>query len=160
MPLLSIKNNVLCYHGQVTRISQFSSLQSLSCVQLFVTPWTSARQASLSITNSQRLLKLMSTESVMPSNHPPSSSLGPHSLQLTRLLCPCDSPGLNTGVGCYALLHGIFPTQGLNLHLLCSCLHWREGSLPLTPPGKLKNNGKLSLFISYPLNPCISTLRK
>ena len=46
----------------------FSSVQSLSHVQLFVTPWT-ARQASLSITNSQSLLKLMSIESVMPSNH-------------------------------------------------------------------------------------------
>ena len=45
------------------------SVQSLSCVQLFVTPWTAARQASLSITNSWRMLKLMSTESVMPSNH-------------------------------------------------------------------------------------------
>ena len=39
------------------------------CVRLFVTPWTAARQASLSITNSQSLLKLVSTESVMPSNH-------------------------------------------------------------------------------------------
>ena len=46
-----------------------SSVQSLSCVWLFVTPWTSARQASLSITNSQSLLKLMSIKSVMPSNH-------------------------------------------------------------------------------------------
>ena len=48
---------------------QFSSVQSLSHVQLFVTPWTSARQASLSITNSSSLLKLMSIELVMPSNH-------------------------------------------------------------------------------------------
>ena len=47
----------------------FSSVQLLSCVQLVATPWTVARQASLSITNSQSLLKLMSTESVMPSNH-------------------------------------------------------------------------------------------
>ena len=46
-----------------------SSVQSLSCVRLFVTPWTAACQASLSITNSQRLLKLMYIESVMPSNH-------------------------------------------------------------------------------------------
>ena len=45
------------------------SVQSLSHVQLFVTPWTAGRQASLSITNSQSLLKLMSIESVMPSNH-------------------------------------------------------------------------------------------
>ena len=44
-------------------------VQSLSCVQLFVTPWTAAHQASLSIASSQSLLKLMSIESVMPSNH-------------------------------------------------------------------------------------------
>ena len=48
---------------------QFSFVQSLSRVQLFVTPWTTAYQASLSITNSQSLLKLMSIESMMPSNH-------------------------------------------------------------------------------------------
>ena len=47
----------------------FSSVQSLSHVQLIASPWTAARQASLSITNSQTLLKLMSIESVMPSNH-------------------------------------------------------------------------------------------
>ena len=47
----------------------FSSVQLLNCVQLFVTPWTAASQASLSITNSPSLLKLMSIESVMPSNH-------------------------------------------------------------------------------------------
>ena len=49
--------------------SQFSSVQSLSCVWLFVTPWIAACQASLPITNSRSLLKLMSIESVMPSNH-------------------------------------------------------------------------------------------
>ena len=48
---------------------QFSSVQSLSRVQFFATPWTAARQASLSITNSGSLLKLMSIKSVMPSNH-------------------------------------------------------------------------------------------
>ena len=47
----------------------FSSVQSLSCVRLFVTPRTAARQASLSITNSRSSLKLKSMESVMPSNH-------------------------------------------------------------------------------------------
>ena len=46
-----------------------SSVQSLCHVQLFVTPWTAARQASLSIANSRSLLKLMSIESVIPSNH-------------------------------------------------------------------------------------------
>ena len=48
---------------------KFSSIQSLSHVRLFVSPWTAARQASLSITKSQSLLKLMSIKSVMPSNH-------------------------------------------------------------------------------------------
>ena len=47
----------------------FSSVQSLSCVQLFATPWTVACQASLSITNSWSLSKLISIELVMPSNH-------------------------------------------------------------------------------------------
>ena len=57
-----VSNNCFCCH-------QFSSVQSLSCVRLFMTPWTAACQPSLSITNSQSLLKLMSIESVMPSNH-------------------------------------------------------------------------------------------
>ena len=48
---------------------QFSSVYSLSRVWVFATPWTAARQASLSITNSWSLLKLMSIELVMPSNH-------------------------------------------------------------------------------------------
>ena len=52
-----------------TPLFQFISVHSLSRVQLFATPWTTARQASLSITNSQSLPKLMSIESVTPSNH-------------------------------------------------------------------------------------------
>ena len=51
------------------RSVQFSSVQSLSRVRLFATPWTAACQASLSITNSRSLLKHMSIESVMPSSH-------------------------------------------------------------------------------------------
>ena len=50
-------------------MTQFSSVKSLRCVQLFATPWTAARQASLPITNSQSSLKLMSIQSVMPSSH-------------------------------------------------------------------------------------------
>ena len=61
MLIISVKSLHHCH--------QFSSVQSLSHVQLFVTPRTAARQASLSITNSQSLFKLMSIESVMPSNH-------------------------------------------------------------------------------------------
>ena len=52
-----------------SQVALFSSVQSLSRVWLFVTPWTAACQATLSITNSQSLLKHMSIESVMPSNH-------------------------------------------------------------------------------------------
>ena len=63
----------LCTHiedsAPSTLLLIFSSVQLLSCVCLFATPWTAARQASLSITNSQSLLKLMSIELVMPSNH-------------------------------------------------------------------------------------------
>ena len=55
--------------GKPTTVIQFSSVQSLSRVQLFVTPWITARQASLSITNSRSSLKLMSIESVTPSSH-------------------------------------------------------------------------------------------
>ena len=51
------------------RNSSFSSVQLITHAQLFVTPWTAAHQASLSITSSQSLLKLMSIESVMPSKH-------------------------------------------------------------------------------------------
>ena len=55
--------------GQEAHKKMLSSVQAHSPVQLFVTPWTSACQDSLSITNSQSLLRLMSIESVMPSNH-------------------------------------------------------------------------------------------
>ena len=59
---------ILINHQLLCRFA-ISSLQSLSCVWLFVTPWTAARQASLSISNFWSLLKLMSIMSVMPSNH-------------------------------------------------------------------------------------------
>ena len=55
--------------SSVIPFSSFSSVQLLSNLQLFVTPWTAARQASLSITNTRSLLKLVSIELVMPSNH-------------------------------------------------------------------------------------------
>ena len=55
--------------GMTLQLNTTSSVQLLSCVRLFATPWTAACQASLSITNSSSLLKLMSIESVTPSNH-------------------------------------------------------------------------------------------
>ena len=62
----------------------FSSVQSLSRVQLFATPWTAAHQSSLSITNSQSLLKLMSIKSVMPFNHLILSSPSPPAFNLSQ----------------------------------------------------------------------------
>ena len=62
----------------------FSSVQSLSRVQLFATPWTAAHQASLSITNFQSLLKLMSIKSVMPANHLILSSGSPPAFNLSQ----------------------------------------------------------------------------
>ena len=52
-----------------------------------------------------------------------------------QALCPWDFPGKDTEVGCHALLQEIFPTQGLNPHLLC-LLNWQVGPLPLAPPEK------------------------
>ena len=78
---------------------------------------------------SSYLGRLLLSRSVM------SNSLQPHGLQPAGLLCPWDFPGKNTGVGCFALLQGIFPTQGPNPRLL-HLLYWQEGSLPLMPPGK------------------------
>ena len=66
-----------------------------------------------------------------------SDSLQPYGLLPTKLLRPWDSQGKNPGVGCHALLQGLFPTQGWTLHLLC-LLHWQSSSLPVAPPGASK----------------------
>ena len=72
-----------------------SSVQSLSCVWLFTTPWTAALQASLSITNPRSLLKLMSIKSVMPSNN---------LILCHPLLLP---PSIFTSIGVWLLGEGI-----------------------------------------------------
>ena len=54
-----------------------------------------------------------------------------HGLSPARLLCPWDSPGKNTAIGCHFLLQGIFPTQGCNLPLL-HLLPWQVDFLPLS----------------------------
>ena len=68
MCLESNQQNLSCWSSNMEK-NQFSSVQSLSRARLFATPWTAAHQASLSITNSQSLLKLMCVELMMPSNH-------------------------------------------------------------------------------------------
>ena len=124
---------------EIKRTYFFSSfvviVQSLSCVRLFQTSWTAARQAYLSITISQSLLKLMSIELVMWSVSFLRSSktvkMKVSVAQLHLTLCrpvtvaqyaphPWNSPGKNNTVGCHSLLQGIFLTQGLNLCLLHS----------------------------------------
>ena len=69
-----------------------------------------------------------------------SDFLQPHGLLTASLLCPWDSPGKNTRVGCHFLFQGIFPTQGSNLCLLC-LLYWQVDSLPLSHLG---SSGKVS----------------
>ena len=76
-------------------------IQSLSCVQLFVTPWTAAHQASLSFTISWSLLKLMPIEFVMPSNH-------------LILCCPL------------LLLPSIFPSMRVFSNKLALCMRWAK----------------------------------
>ena len=118
-------------HQQCSSV-QFSSVQSLSRVRLFETPWIVARQASLSITNSWSLLKLMSissqwchpaiSSSVVPFSSCPQSLPASGSFLIGKVkvaqLCltlpphgpysPWNSPGQNTGVGSLSLLQGIF----------------------------------------------------
>ena len=88
-------------HNKLNKINTFAVVvQSLSIVRLFATPWTAAHQASLSITNYQSLLRLMSIESVIPSHH----------LILCRPLL---------------LLPSFFPSyQGLFQWLLALCIRW------------------------------------
>ena len=82
-----------------------------------------------------------------------SNSLQPPGLQPARLLCPWDSPGKNTGVGCHFLLQGIFPTQGLNLCLL----HWQVDSLPLSHLCFTHDSEYMSvLFFSLSVCPTLS----
>ena len=102
-----------------------SSVQSLSCVQLFATTWTAACQASLSITNSQGLLKLMSVESVMLSNH--------------LILC---HPLL--------LLPSIFPSIRVFSNELALCIKWpKYWSFSFSTSPSNKYSGLISFGIDW-----------
>ena len=82
--------------GGCCSVTQFSAVQSLTRVQLFVIPWTAAHQASLSIINSHSLLKLMSIESMMPSSH----LIVCHPLLLLPSIFPSIRVFLNESVFC------------------------------------------------------------
>ena len=73
------------------------------------------------------------------------NSLQPHGLQPARLLCPCHSPGKNTGVGCHALLQGVFPTQGSNPGLL-DC---RQILYHLSHQGRRRRGGQ-RMMVGWP----------
>ena len=108
----------------VPRSVQFSSVQSLSHVWLFATPWITARQASLSITNSWSLLKLMSIKSVMPSNH----------LIISRPLL---------------LLPSIFPSIRVVSSESVLCISWPKYwsfSFCISPSNKHSGHGKADWF--------------
>ena len=74
-----------------------------------------------------------------------SDSLRPCGLESTRLLCPWDSPGKNTGVGCHALLQGIIPNQGSNPRLL----HWQVNYLPFEQSGKSSGMIQIEILIVW-----------
>ena len=137
--ILKLSRQSPCSFHFVTSLCEISSVQSLSYVQLFVTPWTVACQAYLSITNTK------SCSNSCPSSwwyHPiisfsvipfsclqsfPSSGSFPMSQSFA-------SGGQSIGASA-SVLPMIFQDQGSNPHLL-HLLHWQEGSLPLVLPGK------------------------
>ena len=100
-----------------------------------------------------------------------SNSLQAHGLWPSRLLCPCNFPGKNTGVGCHFLLQGIFPTQKSNLHLLpVSCIA-ADSSCSATREALILTRGTMSYsrflglthlfngnFISFEQQPLIPSL--
>ena len=77
-----------------------------------------------------------------------SNSLLPQRRQPTRLLCPWDFPGNNTGGVCHFLLQRNFPTQGSNRSLL-HLQHWQADSLPLVPPGKTYMHTYIPSFLNF-----------
>ena len=128
---------------------QFCSGQSLGCVQLFATPWTEALQASLSITNTRSLLKLMSIESVMPSNH-------------LILCCPLLlPPSIFSSIRVFSnksVLHTRWPKYWSFIRFLKFCnfqenlpntnIQWTDFSLPFKFP--FLGHSQLTLFrVSY-----------
>ena len=129
-------------------------VQSLSCIQLFATPWTAAHKASPSITNSQSLLKFMSIESLVPSNH----LILCHSLLLLPSIFPSTRVFSNESVLCFRWLKywsfSISPSNEYSglisfrmdwLDLLCSPRDSQESS----PAPQFKNINSSALSLHY-----------
>ena len=104
---------------------QFSSVQLLSRVQLFVTPWIAARQASLSITNSRSSPRLTSTESVMPSSH--------FILHHPLLLLPPISPSIRVYLDRFCLPVG--PQSSMTLQIEQIWRFWNGLEVPVGKSG-------------------------
>ena len=106
-------------------ISFIGPVQSLSCVRVFASPWAAAHQASLSITNSRSLLKLMSIESVMPSNH----------LNLHNCLLLSCLEGISLGAASDSgRRYGLkIRYTNINLALLFSVYYPRVSTVPVAP---------------------------
>ena len=105
-------------------------MATYSCILAWKIPWTEEPDWLQSV-GSQRAAQDLATTSYYTLCNP----MGDSPLFMGyRLLCPWDFPGKNTGVGCHFLLQGIFPTQGLNLSLLC--LPHCRGILYLLSPWK------------------------
>ena len=177
--LKEMKRYIHCHTADCWYV-YFSSVELLSRVWLSATPWTAARQASLSITNSQSPPKPMSIESVIPSNHfilcrplllLPSIFPSIRVFSNESALCilshvqlfgtpwtvACqvplgDSPGKNTGAGCHDFLQGIFLTQGLKPWLL-RLLHCRQVFYPLSHL-ESRQHLYVSLLIHRQCSPC------
>ena len=138
----------------------FSSVQSLSCVRLFETSWNAARQASLSITNSWSLLKLMSIELVMPSSH----LILCHPLLLPPSIFPSIRVFSNKSVLCirwpkyWSFSFSISPFN-VHLGLISFRMDWLDllaiqgtlKSLLPTPQFKIINSSVLSFLYSLTL---------
>ena len=136
--------------------TQFSTVQLLNGVRVFTTPWTTARQASLSITNSQSLLKLVSTESVMPCNRLTLC----HSLLLPPSVFPRirvfsnEPAGQRIGVSASAFPMNIqdwFPLGGL----VGSPCSWRD-SQESSPTPQFKSIN--SLVLSFLYSPTLTSI--
>ena len=109
------------------------------CLQQRPESWNIKRLLLMKENQPSQIIQLFSVfekiqESESVSHSVVADSLQLHGLQSARLVCPWNFPDKNIGVSCHFLLQGIFPTQGLNPHLLSS-LHWQGDCLPPYHPG-------------------------
>ena len=119
-----------CYENQCQRFKFFQSFFPLSAIPFFLSFLSLNAHLYIFYYTYMCICLCECSVALVISN---SSQL--YGLQPTRLLCPWDSPGKNVGVGCHALLQGVFLTQGSNMHLSMSPA-LQASSLLTEPPGK------------------------